>query len=165
MATPISVTEEPELRRPGFTRPSGDFKLVRVQSDWWQSLCCCASWHLRLAPPVFSMRLALPGGARHSVPLPDHEVPYRSRRPERFSGRGCCISFPRFHGQAGGPPSQVHIANEIFSLSQVEIELATEIIAGFEAAAAEEKGAIRVDGMLNDALYYCMARLVLERRA
>ncbi len=60
-------------------------------------------------------------------------------------------------------PSQVTLANEIFSPDPRELALAKEITAAYEAAAGAGKGAIRVGDRLVDAVHYRWARKILER--
>ncbi len=60
-------------------------------------------------------------------------------------------------------PSQVILANEVFSPDAEELALAKEVAAAYEAAARNGKGAIRVRDRLVDAVHYRWARKVLER--
>jgi citrate lyase subunit beta / citryl-CoA lyase len=70
-----------------------------------------------------------------------------------------------FTGKQVVHPSQIPIANEVYSPSGDEVEWANRVIAEFEAAAPKKKGAIRVDGKLVDAVHYRLARDILDRRA
>ena len=69
-----------------------------------------------------------------------------------------------FTGKQVIHPSQISVANEVFSPSKAEIEWADRVITEFEAAEAKRKGAIRVDGKLVDAVHYRLAKSILERR-
>jgi len=60
-------------------------------------------------------------------------------------------------------PDQVPVANEVFSPSPEELGWATEVVAAYEAAAREGRGAIRVRDRLVDAVHYRLAKRTLER--
>jgi citrate lyase subunit beta/citryl-CoA lyase len=60
-------------------------------------------------------------------------------------------------------PSQVPIANEVFSPSLEELAWAQEVIQAYESAAQEGRGAIRVRDRLVDAVHYRWAKRTLER--
>lgn len=70
-----------------------------------------------------------------------------------------------FTGKQVVHPSQVPMANELFSPSKEEVEWANKVVAEFEAAQVRKTGAIRVNGRLVDAVHYRLAKGVLERRA
>jgi len=60
-------------------------------------------------------------------------------------------------------PDQVRLANEVFTPTQDEIRWAKEVVAAYEAAAGEGRGAIRVQDRLVDAVHYRGAKKTLER--
>jgi malyl-CoA/(S)-citramalyl-CoA lyase len=60
-------------------------------------------------------------------------------------------------------PSQVSLANEVFTPSQAEVERARRIIEAMEAAAKEGKGAVSLEGRLVDAASIRMAENLIER--
>jgi citrate lyase subunit beta / citryl-CoA lyase len=60
-------------------------------------------------------------------------------------------------------PSQIAIANEIYSPSQSEVEEATKIIETYEKALGKNVGAIRLDDKLVDAVHYRRANAVITR--
>lgn len=60
-------------------------------------------------------------------------------------------------------PSQIEIANSVFSPSLEEILEATEIIKLYEAAEKNNTGAIRMDGRLIDAVHYRRAKDLVAR--
>ena len=68
-----------------------------------------------------------------------------------------------FTGKQVVHPSQIAIANEVFSPSEAEIGWAKRVISEFEAAGAAKRGAIRVDGRLVDAVHYRLAKGILDR--
>ncbi len=60
-------------------------------------------------------------------------------------------------------PSQIELANQIFSPMPEEIDRARRILAAMEAAASEGKGAVSLDGRLIDAASIKMAENVVAR--
>ncbi|GBC87143.1 L-malyl-CoA/beta-methylmalyl-CoA lyase [bacterium HR12] len=60
-------------------------------------------------------------------------------------------------------PSQVPLANEVFSPTEAEVERARRIVAAMEAAAREGRGAVSLDGRLIDAASIRMAENVLAK--
>jgi malyl-CoA/(S)-citramalyl-CoA lyase len=60
-------------------------------------------------------------------------------------------------------PSQVALANEVFSPSDAEVERARRILEAMEQAAAEGKGAVSLDGKLIDAASIKMAENLVAR--
>jgi citrate lyase subunit beta/citryl-CoA lyase len=67
-----------------------------------------------------------------------------------------------FRGKSCIHPSQVEIANRVFSPTDAEIEEAGEIIAAFDAALEQGIGAIQVNGKLIDGPIADVARRILE---
>ncbi len=59
-------------------------------------------------------------------------------------------------------PSQVAIANQIFSPSREEIEWAKKIIKEYRASSSSGRGAINVDGQLVDSVHIRMAESILK---
>jgi len=60
-------------------------------------------------------------------------------------------------------PTQVRLANEIFSPTEEEIRWAKEVVKAYEEAARQGRGAIRVRDRLVDAVHYRGAKKALER--
>jgi malyl-CoA/(S)-citramalyl-CoA lyase len=60
-------------------------------------------------------------------------------------------------------PSQVPVANEIFSPTEAEVERARRILAALDEAAAEGRGAATLDGRLIDAASIRMAENLIAR--
>src|SRR5881628_211305 len=60
-------------------------------------------------------------------------------------------------------PTQVCLANEIFSPTEEEIRWAKEVVRAYEEAARQGRGAIRVRDRLVDAVHYRGAKKTLER--
>ncbi|TRM94504.1 CoA ester lyase, partial [Sulfolobus sp. A20-N-G8] len=59
-------------------------------------------------------------------------------------------------------PSQVEIANQVFSPSKEEIEWARRVIEAYEKAKKEGRGAIRLDDKLVDYVHYKIAKRIIE---
>jgi malyl-CoA/(S)-citramalyl-CoA lyase len=60
-------------------------------------------------------------------------------------------------------PSQIALANEVFTPSEGEVERARRILEAMEAAAAEGKGAVSLDGRLIDAASIKMAENLVSK--
>ena len=60
-------------------------------------------------------------------------------------------------------PSQITIANEVYTPSQSEIAAAKNLVKAYEVATKSSVGAIRLDEKLVDAVHYRKAKLTLER--
>ncbi|BDC18820.1 CoA ester lyase [Acidianus sp. HS-5] len=59
-------------------------------------------------------------------------------------------------------PSQIDIANQIFSPSKEEMEWAKRVIEAYEKAKIEGKGATRLDDKLVDYVHYKIAKKIIE---
>jgi len=59
-------------------------------------------------------------------------------------------------------PSQIPIANEVFSPSKEEIEWARRVVEAYEKAVREGRGAISLDGQLVDHVHYRLAKRILD---
>lgn len=60
-------------------------------------------------------------------------------------------------------PSQIELANQVFTPSEQEVERARRILAAMEAAAKEGKGAVSLDGRLIDAASIRMAENLIDK--
>lgn len=60
-------------------------------------------------------------------------------------------------------PTQVDLANEVFSPAPEDVAWAQEVVQAYESAASQGRGALRVRGRLVDAVHYRWAKKVLER--
>lgn len=60
-------------------------------------------------------------------------------------------------------PSQIELANQVFTPSEQEVERARRILAAMEAAAREGKGAVSLDGRLIDAASIRMAENLIAK--
>lgn len=68
-----------------------------------------------------------------------------------------------FQGKWAIHPSQIEVANERFSPSDVEVAWARRVIEAVEAAVAEGKGAVSLDGEMLDVADLCICSLIVER--
>jgi citrate lyase subunit beta/citryl-CoA lyase len=59
-------------------------------------------------------------------------------------------------------PSQVALANELFTPTAAEVERAKRILEAIDAAAAEGRGAVQLDGRMIDAASMRLARNIVE---
>jgi malyl-CoA/(S)-citramalyl-CoA lyase len=62
-------------------------------------------------------------------------------------------------------PSQIELANQVFSPGKKEVERARRIVEAMQQAAAEGKGAVSLDGRMIDAASIRQAQVVLEKVA
>ena len=70
-----------------------------------------------------------------------------------------------FVGKQVVHPSQIPVANEVFSPTEKEVEWAAKVVHEVERAGAQKRGAIRVDDKLVDAVHYRLAKGILERNS
>ncbi|MGC8606849.1 MAG: HpcH/HpaI aldolase/citrate lyase family protein [Vulcanisaeta sp.] len=59
-------------------------------------------------------------------------------------------------------PSQIPVANEVFSPSEEEINWARRVVETYEAAVREGRGAISLEGQLVDYVHYKLAKRILD---
>jgi citrate lyase subunit beta/citryl-CoA lyase len=87
--------------------------------------------------------------------------------PEAFRRDALKSKNLGFVGKQVIHPSQVEIANEVFSPSVEEVQGARKIIEAYESASEGErkKGALLLDGRLVDAVHYRNAKWILDRSA
>ncbi len=60
-------------------------------------------------------------------------------------------------------PSQVEIANEVYSPTQAEVDEARKIVEAYDSSAKQKIGAIRLDEKLIDAVHYRKAKALIEK--
>ena len=68
-----------------------------------------------------------------------------------------------FAGKQVIHPTQIEIANEMFSPSQEEIEHSRVVVEAYERAQSNKIGAIKIDEHLVDAVHYRQAKEILEK--
>lgn len=83
--------------------------------------------------------------------------------PEGFRRQARVARSLGFTGKQVIHPSQIPLANEIFSPSKEETEWATRVVDEYRRAAASKVGAVAVDGKLVDAVHYRLALGIMER--
>jgi citrate lyase subunit beta/citryl-CoA lyase len=83
---------------------------------------------------------------------------------EEFRRQAMVARSLGFAGKQVIHPSQIAVANEVFSPSKEELEWAGTVTSEFERASAGRRGAIRVDGALVDAVHYRLAKELLEKK-
>ncbi|WP_243678089.1 CoA ester lyase [Vulcanisaeta distributa] len=59
-------------------------------------------------------------------------------------------------------PSQIPVANEVFSPSEEEINWARRVVEAYERAVKEGRGAISLEGQLVDYVHYKLAKRILD---
>jgi malyl-CoA/(S)-citramalyl-CoA lyase len=112
-------------------------------------------WHFGISRMVAACRAR--GLRPIDGPFGDIEDPegYRSAA-RRAAALGC-------EGKWAIHPSQVDLANEVFTPADAEIERAERILQAMEDAAKEGKGAVSLDGRLIDAASIRMAEVLLRK--
>lgn len=70
-----------------------------------------------------------------------------------------------FEGKWAIHPSQVELANEVFSPNDAQVQWAEKVVSAMDAAIAEGKGAVQVDSELFDLAHLKLAKRCLERAA
>mgnify|MGYP005854189105 CR=1 FL=1 len=90
--------------------------------------------------------------------------PYAQFRDTEGYRKACQVALALgFDGKWCIHPSQVPIANQVFAPSPKEIDWSQRVVAEYERAMAEGRGAIAIDGKLVDAASLRMARVTLEK--
>jgi malyl-CoA/(S)-citramalyl-CoA lyase len=112
-------------------------------------------WHYALARVVVAARAY--GLRPIDGPFGDIEDPQAYRAAARRAAALGCEGKWAIH------PSQVPLANELFSPTKTEVLHAERLLATMEQAQREGKGAATLDGRLIDMALVPMARRVLER--
>jgi citrate lyase subunit beta/citryl-CoA lyase len=111
-----------------------------------------------------TIKTMIVAAARANGVEPIDNVYFDLENQEGFRAEALASRSLGFVGKQVVHPTQIPIANEVFSSSKAEIEWATKIISEFEGASAKRQGALRVDGSLVDAVHYRLAKGILERR-
>ncbi|MEM7191910.1 MAG: CoA ester lyase, partial [Pseudomonadota bacterium] len=76
--------------------------------------------------------------------------------------RGAVLGF---EGKWAIHPSQIPLANEVFSPSEAEVDKAQRIVDAMKQAAKEGKGAVSLDGRLIDIASIRQAQALLDKAA
>ncbi len=110
-------------------------------------------WHASLTPMLVACRAY--GLRAIDGPFGDFSS------PDDYKAAGRRAAALGFEGKWAIHPSQIELANEIFSPPEAEVDRAKKIIAALKEAEAAGKGAASLDGKMIDAASERMARNVL----
>ena len=83
--------------------------------------------------------------------------------PDGFRSAARRVAVLGFEGKWAIHPSQIALANEVFTPTSAEVERAKRILAAMEAAAREGRGAVSLDGRLIDIASIRMAESLLGK--
>ncbi|WP_306320092.1 MULTISPECIES: CoA ester lyase [unclassified Streptomyces] len=114
-------------------------------------------WHHARAQVLTAARAA--GIAAIDAPFPAYGEPEAYRTSARHA------ALLGFDGKWAIHPTQVPLANAVFTPTKDEVSAAEDVIARYRAAEAEGTGAIGHDGRLIDAAHVQLATIVLDRAA
>jgi citrate lyase subunit beta/citryl-CoA lyase len=114
-------------------------------------------WHHARARVAVAARIG--GVLAIDAPYPDYRDPDGYAREARYA------SALGFAGKWAIHPSQVALANEIFSPTEQEVDDARRAVAAYRAAERDGRGATGLDGRLVDAAHVKLADEVLARAA
>ena len=90
--------------------------------------------------------------------------PYAAFRDATGFERSCRLARAMgFDGKQCIHPAQIETANAVFAPTAEDVAHAARIIAAYDAAAAQGRGAVSLDGRMIDAANIRMAHVVLER--
>ena len=105
-------------------------------------------------------------GAARANGLGCLDGPYAAFNDQKGFEQACRIARALgFDGKQCIHPSQLATANAAFSPSDSEAEYARRVVAAYDAAAAEGRGAVQLDGKMVDEANVRMARVVLDQVA
>jgi citrate lyase beta subunit len=91
--------------------------------------------------------------------------PFAAFRDPAGFDRSCRIARAMgFDGKQCIHPAQLGAANAIFSPTAEELAHAARVVAAYDAAKAEGRGAATLDGRMIDAANLRMARVILEKK-
>jgi citrate lyase beta subunit len=91
--------------------------------------------------------------------------PFAAFRDPAGFDRSCRIARAMgFDGKQCIHPAQLDAANAIFSPTAEELAHAARVVAAYDAAKAEGRGAVTLDGRMIDAANLRMARVILEKK-
>jgi malyl-CoA/(S)-citramalyl-CoA lyase len=85
--------------------------------------------------------------------------------PEGFKAAANRAAVLGYEGKWAIHPSQIALANDVFTPSETEVTKARRIMEAMDQAAREGKGAVSLDGRLIDIASIRMARALLEKAA
>lgn len=123
--------------------------------DAWDDLYPGHRWH-------YAMQRVLVAARAHG--LRAYDGPSAEFRDLEAFRRLCLVARALgFDGKWCIHPAQIPVVHEVFSPTPQEVAWAQRVVAAYEAARAEGRGAITVDGKMVDAASLRMARATLAR--
>ena len=129
-----------------FGAPNPEYQVAGAQGD---------QWHFALA------RIANACRAYGLRPIDGPFTNYRD--PDAYRASAIRARALGFEGKWAIHPSQVAIANDVFTPSAAQIAWARDIAAKMDAAAEEGKGAIGFEGVLIDRAHVLLSGKILRR--
>jgi citrate lyase subunit beta / citryl-CoA lyase len=114
-------------------------------------------WHYARNKVLVAARIA--GIDAIDAPYPDYKD---LDGYERDAGRAAMLGYT---GKWAIHPSQIEVANKVYSPTEAEIRLALRNVAAYRDAEAKGRGAVGVEGVLVDAAHVKMAEATLARAA
>lgn len=113
---------------------------------------------IELHYPMMQILLAARAARINAIDTPYFDI----NDPEGLKRHALQARDMGYDGKAIIHPGQIDIVNQSFTPTPEEVEFAKKVIAAFEKAKAEGRGAIQVDGKLIEILHVEMAHRVLE---
>lgn len=110
-----------------------------------------------------TVKTMIVAAARSQGEEPIDNVFFDLEDSEGFRKQAMGARFLGFAGKQVIHPSQVPLANDVFSPTRGELNWAERVVAEFRGANERRVGAIRVEGQLVDAVHYRLARDLIER--
>jgi malyl-CoA/(S)-citramalyl-CoA lyase len=83
--------------------------------------------------------------------------------PEGYKAAAKRAAVLGYEGKWAIHPSQIELANEVYTPSEAEVTKARRILAAMEEAAKQGKGAVSLDGRLIDIASIRMAEALIEK--
>ena len=126
-----------------------DRRRARARLHWGDQ------WHFGISPDG--------GGVPRRGAAPDRRPVRRLRGCRGYRAAARRAAALGCEGKWAIHPSQVALANEVFTPSEAEVERARRILQAMEEAAKEGKGAVSLDGRLIDAASIRMAENLMRK--
>jgi citrate lyase subunit beta/citryl-CoA lyase len=122
--------------------------------DQWDARYPGHRWHYAMSRIVI---------AAHAAGIRAIDGPFADFRDEAGLRRSCEVARGLgFDGKWCIHPSQIAIVNEVFSPSEAEVAWARRVLETYEAASAEGRGAVAIDGRMIDGASIRMAQRTLS---
>jgi malyl-CoA/(S)-citramalyl-CoA lyase len=85
--------------------------------------------------------------------------------PDGFRAASHSVAALGVEGKWAIHPSQIALANEVFTPPEAQVDRARRILVAMEEAAAQGKGAVSLDGRLIDAASIRQAQVMVDKAA